>query len=238
MPLIRKIKCTVQSIHDHGSQVYTLGLVPEKEVPLFHPGQFLHLALDTYAPSGFWPDSRAFSIASSPARRDYLQIVYSVQGRFTTRMEKELFIGKNVWVKLPYGEFIIDESEDVALFAGGTGMSAFAAFLESLTPAFQRTVYLFYGARCAQLLLYCIATEKMSHIIPQFHPYYFVEESDGETMPLIQGRLSVTAAWPLIQNPLATTYYLSGPPIMLQTLREDLENRSVRPTSIKIDAWG
>ena len=43
-----------------------------RRCPLFKPGQFLHLAIDPYDGAGFWPESRVFSIASSPRDRDRL----------------------------------------------------------------------------------------------------------------------------------------------------------------------
>jgi len=114
----------------------------------------LHLALDEYDPSGFCPESRVFSIASSPQPRERLSITYSVQRRFTARMEKELAEGKWVWIKLPHGEFIVQGISAVVVFAGGTGITAFTAFLDALTPAFSHKIYLAYGAREPRLLIY------------------------------------------------------------------------------------
>ena len=64
--MAQKLNCVVEQVIDHGERVYTLALRPERPVPRFRPGQFLHLALDPYDPSGFWPESRVFSIASPP----------------------------------------------------------------------------------------------------------------------------------------------------------------------------
>jgi len=72
--VVRKIPCKVERVTDHGERVYTVELVPSALVPRFKPGQFLHLALDTYEPGGFWPESRVFSIATSPRERDRLAI--------------------------------------------------------------------------------------------------------------------------------------------------------------------
>ena len=129
MAVVRKIPCVVRTVTDHGEHVYTVELQPSMPVPQFRPGQFLHLALDPYEPGGFWPESRVFSIASSPAERDRLAITYAVKGAFTTRMERELAAGGRAWVKLPYGEFVVDPARDAVLFAGGTGITAFTAFL-------------------------------------------------------------------------------------------------------------
>jgi len=69
-------------------------------------------------------------------------------------MEKDLAESKWVWIKLPYGEFIVQGITAVVVFAGGTGITAFMAFLDALTPAFSHKIYLAYGARKPWLLIY------------------------------------------------------------------------------------
>jgi ferredoxin-NADP reductase len=237
------MRCQVERVIDHGSRVYTLELVPEKSLPAFRPGQFLHLALDEYDPAGFWPESRAFSIASSPAQRDRLRISYSVVGKFTTRMEQELQVGSGVWVKLPYGEFIVDNAATTALFAGGTGITAFVAFIESLAPRQGEDVYLFYGARTCDLLIYREAIRGVACSAPQLHPVFYVESPEGaglpsvDELPLKKGRLSVSDAWTFFPSPLAMTCYLSGPPQMIAALSDDLRGRGLPAGQIRIDAW-
>jgi ferredoxin-NADP reductase len=202
------------------------------------------LALDAYDPSGFWPDSRVFSIANSPQQRDRLRISYSVRGRFTGRMEKELAEGRQVWVKMPYGEFVVDNTGDVVLFAGGTGITAFTAFLDGLTPASQHSVYLAYGARTASLLIYRELVQQRSQTVPTLHVSYFIEQGT-ETREAMKktdepenfGRLSVAAVWPKIQHPREATYYISGPPGMLQVISQDLRSLGIGADAIKIDAW-
>src|ERR1041385_7707594 len=149
--MAQKLKCGVERIVDHGEQVYTVVLKPERPVPRFRAGQFLHLALDPYDPAGFWPESRVFSIASAPASREHVTITYAVHGPFTSRMERDLVEGRQVWIKMPYGDFVIDAEGDVVLFAGGTGMTAFTAFLEDLPPGRCRSVTVAYGARSDRL---------------------------------------------------------------------------------------
>jgi len=119
-----KFPCLVNKIIDHRDHVYTVDLSPERQLPRFRPGHFLHLALDDYDPSSFWPESRVFSIASSSVQRDHLKITYSARGCYTTRMGNELQEGQWVWVKLPYGDFVIRDANKVVLLAGGTGITA------------------------------------------------------------------------------------------------------------------
>ena len=166
MPVPRKMRCAVTRVIDHGEQVYSIFLTPEKRLPRFLPGQFLHLALDPYDPSSFWPESRVFSIASSPSDQQCVRITYAVKGKFTARMEKELAAGKEVWVKLPYGEFIVNNSGDVVLFAGGTGITAFSAYLDQLAADQENAISIFYGARSFDLLIYRSMIDHKVEICP------------------------------------------------------------------------
>src|SRR5580704_1822921 len=244
MPVTQKLGCVVERVVAHGEHVYTLALRPERQVPRFRAGQFLHLALDPYDPAGFWPESRVFSIASPPAQRDAVRITYAVHGRFTARMECDLVEGRQVWIKLPYGEFVVDGRASVMLFAGGTGITAFTAFLEGLEPAGHQSVTLAYGARTNSLLIYRDIVERCAQRLPSLDVSYFVEQ-DGESDPPAldgrvrsnPGRVSVAAVWPRLRHPFDTTYYISGPPPMLRTVGQDLRARNISPEAIHIDAW-
>jgi ferredoxin-NADP reductase len=198
-------------------------------VARFRPGQFLHLALDAYEPGGFWPESRVFSIASSPRERDRLAITYAVKGAFTARMERELAPGGSGWVKLPYGEFIVDSSRDAVLFAGGTGVTAFTAFLQSLQPDQATRVLLFYGARKPDLFVYGPLAVACAHDVPSLTCKLVCEETHG--------RLEVDAAWPAITTLHNPVFYLSGPPQMLSALTAQLRTHDVPPAAIRTDAW-
>ena len=229
MTVVRRIPCAVRAVTDHGERVYTVELEPAAAVPRFQPGQFLHLALDAYEPDGFWPESRVFSIASSPGARGRLAITYAVKGAFTTRMERELAVGVSAWVKLPYGEFAVDPARDAVLFAGGTGITAFTAFLQSLEPDSARRVQLFYGARTWGLFVYGGLAEACANRVPSLDCRLVCEETDG--------RLSVGNVWPTIEALHDTVFYLSGPPVMLAALAAQLRERGVADAAIRTDAW-
>lgn len=236
--MTQKLHCVVERVVDHGERVYTLALRPERLVPRFRAGQFLHLALDPYDPTGFWPESRVFSIASPPAQRDSVRITYAVHGKFTARMEADLVEGRRVWIKMPYGDFVIANRGDVALFAGGTGITAFTAFLEDLDPAAGQPVFLAYGARTSDLLIYRDVVERCAQRVPSLEVTYFVEQRGGrEPRGVEYGRVSVAAVWPRLRRPLDTQYYISGPPPMLRGIGDDLRARAIAPEAIHIDAW-
>lgn len=234
--MTQKLRCSVERVIAHGERVYTLVLKPERRAPRFRAGQFLHLALDPYDPSGFWPDSRVFSIASSPEAREEIRLTYAVHGRFTERMERDAVAGRQIWIKLPYGEFVIDSRRDVVLFAGGTGVTAFTAFLQHVPAVEERSITLAYGARTADLLIYRDVVEQCVRRTPSLSAMYFVE--NARSAPgCLPGRVSVEAVWATLHRPLVTDFYISGPPAMLSGIGADLRARGVAPESIHIDAW-
>jgi ferredoxin-NADP reductase len=227
--VVRRIECTVTRVTDHGDRVYSVDLQPAIPAPRFLPGQFLHLALEAADHGGFWPESRVFSIASSPDERRHLSITYAAKGAFTTRMERELAPGKAVWAKLPYGEFFVDPTRDCVLFAGGTGVTAYTAFLTSLRPEQAHPVQLYYGARSPDLFVFGDLVRDVARRVPAVSAR-LVDEG-------VQGRLSVDAAWPAISTLDRPLFYLSGPPAMLAALTAQLGNRGVQPEDIRTDAW-
>lgn len=257
MSIPRKLRCTVESVTDHGGRVYTVDLAPRAPVPSFRPGQFLHLTVDDYDPASFWPDSRVFSIASSPRERNRLRICYAVKGRYTSKMERELKVGSEAWVKLPYGEFVIDDSAGAVLIAGGTGISAFTAFLEGLTLEARQPVTLVYGARTPALFLFQEMILGQLAKVAKFNVIFFSESADAAfsqrlaALPRVPacytGCISLDALFEPVspelgsatsgERPPSRAFYLSGPPAMLRALGANLKTRGVEADKVRTDAW-
>jgi ferredoxin-NADP reductase len=144
-------------------------------------------------------------------------------------MERELAVGRTVWVKLPYGEFIVDPTRDAVLFAGGTGITAFTAFLESLEPGHAPRVEVFYGARTPDLFVYGDLATDQARAVQGLNVHLVCEATDG--------RLSVSGAWPAVEALDDPAFYLSGPPAMLGAITSQLQARGAAPRDIRTDAW-
>ena len=264
MSMPRRIRCLVEAITDHGERVYSIDLAPVSPVPSFRPGQFLHLTVDDYDPSSFWPESRVFSIANSPRDLRRIHICYSVKGRYTTKMEQVLKVGGEVWIKLPYGDFVIDGASDAVLLAGGTGISAFTAFIEALAPRGSQAVTLLYGARTSRLLLFQNMILAQLAAVPKLNVVFFTETPDevfaqrmaalARAPHCLTGRISLDSVLrPLTADvrsltpetrppsseicPPTPVFYLSGPPVMLASLSEQLKKCGIASERIRTDAW-
>jgi ferredoxin-NADP reductase len=230
------IRCRVKEILEHGGQLYSLFLEPESPAPTFLPGQYLSLALDAYRPGGAFPESRAFSIASPPAERSLLRITYAVKGQFSARMAAELRQGSQLWIKMSLGEFTINPDQDACLLAGGTGVTAFSAFLAGIPAAYPHRIHLFYGARRRGQLIYRPLVEAAAQRCPRLQAHYFAEQ-DFEGTDCLPGLIKVETVFEAVPEPLSLLYYLAGPPEMVQALTGKLIQRGLPPGQIISEAW-
>lgn len=242
MPTPIKINCTVSSIDAHSDSVFTVKLKPARRLPRFKPGQFLHLALDSYDPTGgYWPESRVFSIASAPFDSE-ITIAYAVKGKFTLRMKEELDAGKDVWIKLPYGHFVVSSAsdEEVVLVAGGTGITPFIPFLlkEINNPSVEK-ISLVYGVRRPELLIFGDVIADALSNLNGFRLYTFCEESANSVFqfPMEQGSLTIDSILQATSDPARTVFYLSGPIEMINTFKIGLKDKGISETKIHIDEW-
>lgn len=236
MPQPVRLRATVEQVIDHAPGLRSLVLKPERAVPRFRPGQFLHLAVDPWDPSAHWPDSRPFSLASPPESRDRVRITVSEVGRFTARI-MQCEAGDTVWLKLPYGDFVV-ESRDGApavLVAGGTGVAPFISLAASTIP-FAGPVRLLYGVRRPELLIYRDALDAAAQANPRLTWTAFTEEDPAEG--LVHGRLSVDRVLDAAGEDISqAVFYLSGPPAMINDLRAGLGEAGIEPQRIRVDAW-
>lgn len=239
-----KIPANVNKIEKYGDGVYLISLTPQKKCPRFKAGQFLHLTIDSYDQfGGFWPESRVFSIAS-PYSSETVEIVYSVKGYYTKRMEKELSVGKEVWLKLPYGDFTIDCSNpgtNIYLIAGGTGVSPYIPFLKNnLQDSTVESAHLIYGVRKKEHLLFRDLINECSSSSLKFKSTIFIENfTENKDMPYsesIAGTISLDYILNVSEKK-DRLFYLSGPPGMIDYFKKGLLSNGIIDTNIKIDQW-
>ncbi|NLD92036.1 MAG: FAD-dependent oxidoreductase [Fibrobacter sp.] len=241
-----KISSTVETIEQFGDGVYKVTLVPSKRLPRFKAGQFLHLTVDAYDPQGgWWPESRVFSIASHPTD-EHVEIVYSVKGIYTNKMREYLEPGKEVWLKLPYGDFsvqsVLSDSQDVILVAGGTGVSPYIPFVKKEIAAFsQQNVKLIYGIRKVENLLFKEVFENAIRDSLKFTMDLFVEQTEIPKLvngaAQFEGIIQLDHLYAVSKAYTKPIYFLSGPPKMINYFKAGLIERGIDSNHIKIDAW-
>jgi predicted ferric reductase len=226
MPIIRKCKSRVISINQPLEGIYVLTFESLGKPYRFKPGQFLHLALDEYNPSKAWPDSRCFSIQSSPDV-EYIKITFSVKGIFTSRMAKELIVDKEVYLKLAYGDlFQIQHNKKNCVFiAGGTGITPFLSLFNDNSFADYKNAKLYFGIREKAFHIYQKEFDKALSVNSSLKIRIINQATDG-----IMNIMDI-----LKENSKQASYFLSGPPEMIKTYKKILIKNNI--DNIFTDDW-
>lgn len=138
----------VSEVGAERGRVWTLVLEPPAGTTIdFAPGQFAWLSL---ARSPWAMQEHPFSIASSAARHDRIELSIKELGDFTSTI-KDVAPGRAAWVDAPYGTFGVDEHPHAAGYvfvAGGVGIAPIISMLRTLADRGDtRPLVLFFGNR-------------------------------------------------------------------------------------------
>lgn len=228
MANVKKYLAEVVSFKNHFENVYSAEFRSLSGKYRYLPGQFLHLALDEYDPSCGWPESRCFSIQSSPADEN-IMITFSVKGKFTATMANELNLGKIVNLKLPYGELFQQEhsKERTVFIAGGTGVTPFLSLFSDPVFSEYKNPKLYFGLREEKLNIYEKFLENAIKMNPGLKIIIRYQDQNGIfQINDIQ-----------IENGPGSSYFISGPQIMISAFKSGLLSAGVPESNIKSDDW-
>jgi ferredoxin-NADP reductase len=225
MSIVKKYRAKVEKIINPISDIFTVTFSSNKKFQ-YNPGQFLHLALDEYDGVGQWPESRCFSMQSSPTE-ELLKITFAVKGNFTNRMKNELNEGKEIWLKLPYGELFTQPHNKVntVFIAGGTGITPFLSLFkhESFNEYTNPRIYL--GFRSKEYNIYENELREIRNNSCKLKVYY--EDKDG----------IIDIKTILKENGTNSDYFISGPPIMIKSFKSFLINNGLPEQKVLTDQW-
>jgi ferredoxin-NADP reductase len=239
-------KVVVEQNERHDANVVSYRLRADRRLPRFVPGQFIHLTMDHYDPSSFWPESRVFSVANAVMDRRTLCLTIGRQGAYTNRILNEVKVGGVLWGKGPYGEFSVDGSHGyrrAVLIAGGTGITPFCAFMDAALAQGKLPVeeaILHYGARTPELLIYRSLADRCAVQVPEFKVRYYAEEIlPGKDSNIQPGCLDVARIVADTVKLDDAAFYLSGPKSMIDAFQTQLiRQHGVAQEQVIIDAWG
>jgi glycine betaine catabolism B len=146
--------------------------VPELSTFDFQPGQFITLDLPIHEkPNKRW---RSYSIASWPDGTNVFEllIVLLEGGAGTQYLFNEIHEGSELTFRGPQGVFVLPEviEQDIYLICTGTGIAPYRSMLHDLkihkTP--HRDIYLIYGTRTQNDLLYLEEMRRMEQEVEHF----------------------------------------------------------------------
>jgi ferredoxin--NADP+ reductase len=222
-------------------ELFIIRVVPKGwDLPTYKPGQFAVLGLPGSSPRSpsSEPDAkevdpnkyiqRAYSIASSPKVRDYIEfyIAHVKSGELTPRLHT-LKLNDTVWFSPKItGNFVMDQlpAEQNAVFvATGTGIAPFMSMLNTYVgPDSKRKFALFHGVRHEKDLAYRDELLKLKETYPFFSYFPILSRPESASWQGHKGYVQelwkaqvLKKEWGFAPTPGNTHIYLCGSPSMI-----------------------
>jgi NAD(P)H-flavin reductase/ferredoxin len=180
----------------------------------FRAGQHLNLILAN-------GERRDFSMANPPRESDgaQLHIRHVPGGAFTDHVFSELKRGDHLTVEIPFGDFVLRESEKPIVFvAGSTGFAPIGSIIQDMAiKGIDRDMTLYWGAR-RRSGLYSNLPAKWAAQNPRFK---YVPVLSDEPEPGIRHNLVHRAVLEDFSSLAGFQAYVCGVPVMTQAARAE-----------------
>lgn len=223
--------CTIESIRDLTPTERLFRLQRADGQGFGHrPGQFMQVSV-------FGVGEAPISVSSSPTRGNYLELAVRKAGKLTARMH-ELKPGDSIGLRGPFGtSFAVDamQGKDLVLISGGCGLAPMRALIQYVEDRRDEfgDVTVLYGAKSPQDVLYKDELTGWQHS-DRLHCAMTVDNVPAGTcwdghLGLITGLIP-----PLAIDPTRTMAAIVGPPVMYDSVIDQLRKKGLRDEAIVV----
>jgi ferredoxin-NADP reductase len=162
------------------------------DVPFtFLPGQFLTFSAQIDGK----PIRRSYTIASSPAQRNYVEITVKREerGAESRYLHDNVAVGDHLEVSGPSGVFTYTgkETDSIVLISGGVGITPMMCVLRYLTDCgYPGDIFFIHGARTAQDLIFGAELDYLRKRHGNAHVTVTVSDFEGSSWTGVKGQIS------------------------------------------------
>ncbi len=204
----------------------------------FYPGQFFMVS---FVDDPEIKTARAYSIASSPMQKDYLEIALNKVAAFTVKMF-QLKVGDLLKFKGPYGKFYFNEEmkNNLVLIAGGTGITPLIGIMRYCTDKkLSNKIKFIYSVRIPDEIIYKNELEKIKNLNKNFdYAVTITRSEENHNWNGRKGRIDLELLKNNIEDVENSIYYLCGPKEFVENIVSMLQSIGVKKEQIKTDVWG
>ena len=204
----------------------------------FYPGQFFMVSFPNDSEI---KTARAYSIASSPLEKDYLEIALNKVGPFTAKMfglEK----GGILKFKGPYGKFYFHEGikNNLVLIAGGTGITPLIGIIRYCTDKkLGNKIKFIYSVKTPEEIVYKNEIAKIKNLNKNFDYVVTITRAENDKIwSGKKGRIDIGLLRENIENVENNLYFLCGPKEFVDNIISMLQSLGAKREHIKTDVWG
>lgn len=233
---IRMLPCRVARLTQLSHDVMQVFLrLPKSQEFNFIPGQYIDIVMKD-------GQRRSFSIANLPRQADEegleLHIRHVPNGRFTPKVFNAMRERDLLRLEGPFGAYLLQSDTDrrMIMIAGGTGFSPIKGLVQQAlgnNPA--QRIHLFWGARDEQDLYMNELAEKWSQAHENFAYTPVLSESTSDWRGA-DGWVhdAVLASYDNFDD---VDVYASGPPVMIDAVRDELGAMGMRAERLFFDSF-
>ncbi len=206
----------------------------------YRPGQILHYELDSLAIPDERGNRRHFTISSSPTEEGIVMFTTRMRGSGFKETLRQAPTGYELTCESPEGEFIMQEGETRqrhVFIAAGIGITPYRSILRYAVDMNEPLeVFMLYFNRSSADIVFRRELEDIANQMPTFSLVNVLTEPDkgwkGE-----QGKLGDEILRRLLPDPEELSFWVSGPPGMVSSCRQLLEQIGVKDQSIRTDRF-
>lgn len=172
------LHCKVTSVNAMTDTVYRVRMVPEGDFA-FRAGQYLLVVMDSN-------DKRPFSIASTPADADFIELHIGASeiNLYAMAVMERILTQRQILVDMPHGDaWLRDEQQEkpLLLIAGGTGFAYVRSImLSALAQNPARAVAVYWGGRESKYLYDLTELEALCSVYPGLRVVSVVEQATAD----------------------------------------------------------
>ena len=204
----------------------------------FYPGQFFMVSFPNDPEI---KTARAYSIASSPQQKKYLEIALNKVGPFTAKMF-ELKPGDQLKFKGPYGKFYFSEEmkNSLVLIGGGVGITPLIGIIRHCTDKkLGNKIKLIYSVKTADEIIYKNELEGLKAANQNFDYVVTVtKDEENQNWKGERGRIDIILLGENVENAPENIYFLCGSNEFVHDIIGLLEAIGVKRDQMKTDVWG
>ena len=204
----------------------------------FYAGQFFMVS---FVEDSKIKDSRAYSIASSPMNKEYLEIALNRVGPFTIKLF-QMAEGNLLKFKGPYGKFYFNEDlkNSLVLIGAGTGITPLMSLIRYCNDKkLINKVKFLYSVKTPSDIIYKNDLNKIKITNKNFdYAVTITRAEESHNWHGRKGRIDLEFLRENIDDIEGSVYYLCGSKEFVNSIIEMLESLGANKANIKTDIWG
>ncbi|MFH1055077.1 MAG: FAD-dependent oxidoreductase [Candidatus Altiarchaeota archaeon] len=221
---------TLVSVSELAKDVKCFRLTRPKNLS-YQAGHYFILKLDNTL-------MKPFSFSSSPTEEGYIEFTTRISDSDYKKALNSLSVGGKVTLSGPMGSFAYNPSfKKLAFLAGGIGITPFRSMCKYLTDTkADCDVVLIWGNRTEEDIIFRKDFEEMMTSNPKLKVVHVLSQPSKE-WPGLKGRINTETILAKTPDYKDRTFYLCGPPKMVEAMEEMLAGLGVKTDNIVVERF-